>query len=402
MLLPYASDRPPRSRPIVVVSLVLANFLLFGIMAVGLARRSDLPVVWFASLSLVPASIRWYAPLTYSFLHEDVFHLSSNMLFLWVFGSSVEDALRWKRFLGVYAISAIVTGLLQALMARVIGGGAQLIPIVGASGAISALVGIFAVRFYRSRIGFVGLPFRVPAVLLIAGATLGEMGVSLYQLTHRSSAIGGQAAAHWAHVGGFILGVCWAQVSRQMQAGRREYLEHDAAEEMEHGSPLAAARRWEEVLRAEPNNLHAAAELAHAWALAGDREQSEPRYRTAIAGMLRSGNKAGAGARYVEMREFFPDAALDTLSLFAVARALEESGRTEDALACLEELVRRDPGAREAEIGRLRAGTLLLRSLGRPQEAAERLRGFLELYPESSWRPYAEELLREADRRGER
>src|SRR5947207_4514850 len=150
MLLPYSSDRPPRNPPLAVVALVLIHFAVFGIIAAAIwLHRSDAAVRWYANLSLVPGSFRWYTLLTYSLLHDDIFHLSVNMLFLWVFGGSVEDALGRRRFLGLYIIAAVVAGLLQVGMTLAIGGAARTMPIVGASGAISAVVGDFPVRFYR-------------------------------------------------------------------------------------------------------------------------------------------------------------------------------------------------------------------------------------------------------------
>src|SRR5262249_27308343 len=153
----------------------LLHFLLFGIAGLVMRLRGpDGLVVWYANLSLVPASLRWYAPLTYSLLHEDTLHLAVNMLFLWVFGGSVEDALGWKRFLALYVGAAVATGLLQAGMTFAFPGADRTMPILGASGAVSAVVGVFAVRFYRSRIRFIGLPWRVPAIALLAVALLSE------------------------------------------------------------------------------------------------------------------------------------------------------------------------------------------------------------------------------------
>src|SRR5579862_1002115 len=114
MLLPYASDRPPRTPPLVVVALVLANFAVFGLVAIMLRTRGPaIPILWFANGALVPSSPNWYAFLTYAFLHEDIYHLSGNMLFLWVFGGPVEDVFGWKRFAGLYIGSVVLTGLLQ-------------------------------------------------------------------------------------------------------------------------------------------------------------------------------------------------------------------------------------------------------------------------------------------------
>src|SRR5689334_3034012 len=115
MLLPYASDRPPGKPPVTVAIIVLFNFVVFGGIIAGLQFKDTDTVALYVNLSLVPTAFRWYSPITYCFLHTGVLHLSANMLFLWVFGGSIEDALGWKRFLGLYLGAAIVTGLLQAL-----------------------------------------------------------------------------------------------------------------------------------------------------------------------------------------------------------------------------------------------------------------------------------------------
>jgi len=364
------------------VALVLIHFLIFGLIALATIRGSNTSIVWYASLSLIPGSIRLHSVFTYSFLHEDVFHLSSNMLFLWVFGGSVEDAIGWKRFLLLFFAAAALAGLMQAGMVLVAGGQARTIPIVGASGAISAIVGAFAVRFYRSRIRFVGLPFRIPAVILVTLVLLAEMGIALFQLTHRSQAFESQTAAHWAHIGGFILGVFWAQATRMMKAGRREYLATDAAIEMERGSPLAAAHRWEAVLQEEPENLHAMGELARAWGLVGDREQSAGRYREIISGLL---------------RKFFPDELLDNpADQFAAAAALEEAGEYEASLGAFDLIPSMFPESREVEMAQLRSAVLLVKRLSRAEDGRERLRAFLEEYPATEWRAYAEDVIRAA------
>src|SRR2546426_2673758 len=109
MLLPYASDRPPKTPPLATVILVLFNFSVFGMIAIVLAARGPaIPVALYANLSLVPGSLHIYSLLTYAFLHESLPHLSVNMLFLWVFGGSVEEAIGWKRFILLYLLSIVI------------------------------------------------------------------------------------------------------------------------------------------------------------------------------------------------------------------------------------------------------------------------------------------------------
>jgi membrane associated rhomboid family serine protease len=401
MLLPYASDRPPRNAPLTVVTLVLVHFAIFGVIALNIATRGpERAVIWYANLSLVPGSIKWWSPITYSFLHDSVFHLSSNMLFLWVFGGSLEDAIGRRRFISLYVGAAILTGLLQCTMAILAGGLARSTPIIGASGAIAALVGAFAVRFYRSRIRFIGLPVRIPALILVLIVLLGEMAVAIWQLTHPTPAVQGQAAAHWAHVGGFLIGMLWAQSTRLMRAGRHEYLAADAAVEMERGSPIKAVHRWEAVLHEQPDNLHAEAELARAWAMVGEKDQAAEHYQSAIAGMVRSGDRADAAARYLEARTESVEAHLPPAELLAVASSLEEAGEYETSRSALVTLIDSYPEASECETARLRLASLLLKRLNSPKESAAAVKAYLDDYPESTWRAYAEELLRSAENVG--
>jgi membrane associated rhomboid family serine protease len=399
MFLPYASDRPPSRPPVTVAVIVLINFAVFGAIVAGLQFKGSETVALYVNLSLVPTAFHWYSPITYSFLHAGVMHLSANMLFLWVFGGSVEDALGWKRFLGLYFSAAIITGLLQVVMERAINGG-SIGQIVGASGAISALMGVFAVRFYRSRIRVIGLPLSIPAIALLALAMGTEMAEVAWELAHREAAL--NAAAHWSHIGGFIVGIVAAQILSLGKAGKNEYLSADAALEMEHGSPLTAVRRWERVLHVKPGNPAALAELGRAWALVGDKEQSLAAYQQAISIYLNSGGKSEAADRYLDAVERWNEVFLDPPELLALSRAFEEKHRYEQALDPLRALSNEHPGTREAETAALRIGLILLRKLGRPEGAATHLREFLNSYPNSDWRAYVIELLRSVENRVEK
>ncbi len=397
MLLPYTTDRPPRNPPIAVVCLVLVHFAVYGIVALILAvRGSDAAVLWYAGLSLVPGSIRPHSLLTYAFLHESVFHLSSNMLFLWVFGGSVEDAIGWKRFLTLYAVAIIVSGLLEAMMAALLARTGSVMPIVGASGAISAIVGVFAFRFYRSSIGFIGLPIRIPAILLLAAVMLGEMALAILHLTRRDQVFASQAAAHWAHVGGFLFGILWARLTRASGSGRAEYLEQDARQAMERGAFPSAAHRWDELLTIQPENLEARSELGRAWLSMGDREQALPCFEVALKGFLKTGRKQEAAVCYAKMGDLGQEISLSPSELLALAGALTDQSEINTALAVLERILTEAAGSPEAEMARLRSAALHLKA-GNPATAREQVQEYLRRNPDSELRAYAEDILRRAE-----
>jgi membrane associated rhomboid family serine protease len=396
MLLPYSSDQPPKNPPLTVVILVLSHFFLFALFAILLKiLGADAILGAYTQLSLVPSDIHWYSLMTYGFLHEDVFHLSINMLFLWVFGSSVEEAIGWARFLGIYLLSIVVTGLLQCLMINVIPGADRMTPIVGASGAVSAIIGLYAVRFYRSKVRFIGIPFGIPAILLLAVFLLTEMGLSITSLISRNINLQ-NVAAHWAHIAGFMLGMLIAHFTHLYMQGKQDYIASDAHIALQRGSPLAAAARWKQLLKLQPENIYARTELAKCWLVAGDIEQASTCFQTAIEQDIKNARKKHAADLYLEMKRAIPNAVIAPEILIRICASLEEQNKYQESLTGLNELLANYSNSKEAEMAIFRKGILLLQKLNEPMQAAEVFADYLILYPESELRNHAEHLLEQA------
>lgn len=146
----------------------------------------------------------WVTAITSMFLHGGWLHLLMNMHFLWIFGNNVEDALGSLRYLAFY----LATGLL-GLLAHVATDPNSIIPTVGASGAISGMLGAYLVLYPRARVttllflGFFVSYIEVRAVLLISVWTLLQVLSGLVGLTVSGMAGG---VAYWAHIGGFVAG----------------------------------------------------------------------------------------------------------------------------------------------------------------------------------------------------
>jgi membrane associated rhomboid family serine protease len=141
--------------------------------------------------------------ITSMFMHGSWMHLIANMWFLWLFGNNIEDSTSRGRFLTFYLVSGVA-----AALAQVLANPASPIPMVGASGAISAVMGAYLVLFPRVRIftlvpiGFFITFFRLPAwVMLVYWALLQFFG-GLTTITAE-----GGGVAFWAHLGGFVAGV---------------------------------------------------------------------------------------------------------------------------------------------------------------------------------------------------
>jgi membrane associated rhomboid family serine protease len=142
--------------------------------------------------------------LTHMFLHGSWMHLIGNMWFLWLFGNNIEDSMTRPRFVAFYLLCG-----LAAAAAQVFAEPASAIPMVGASGAISGVMGAYLVLFPRVRVYTL-----VPLGFFIQQFALPAWGMLVYwmvlQLVGGFSAIGGGeegGVAFWAHIGGFVAGV---------------------------------------------------------------------------------------------------------------------------------------------------------------------------------------------------
>jgi len=211
-MFPLGDDRAPGGpAPLVTVSLVILNVLVF---LFELSQPSGALQSFIQAWGVVPREYRlahditptiplpfWSTLITSMFLHGGWMHLGGNMLYLWIFGDNLEKTMGHMRFLFFYLTCGIAAGL-----AHIFFSGASNVPTVGASGAISGVLGGYIVLFPRNQVrvltrgGIVALP--AIAVLgfwiviqLING--LGSLGVKTES--------GG--VAYMAHVGGFVAGV---------------------------------------------------------------------------------------------------------------------------------------------------------------------------------------------------
>jgi membrane associated rhomboid family serine protease len=147
----------------------------------------------------------WYTVVTSVFLHGGWFHLIGNMWFLWVFGNNVEDAMGHGRFVAFYLLCGILAAMAQILMQR-----SSPVPMVGASGAISGIMGAYLVLYPKVRVhmliflGFFITTVTVPAYLmLLYWAFLQVLG----GVPTVAGAASGGGVAYLAHLGGFVAGV---------------------------------------------------------------------------------------------------------------------------------------------------------------------------------------------------
>lgn len=226
-MFPYKDENPTFLPPVVTLLVIGANVAVW-LLVQGAGTAPALPRS-VCELGLIPGELlrlvppgqtipvgrdvacvitdqpSYLTPLTSMFLHGSWFHLLGNMWFFWVFGNNIEDSMGHGRFVAFYLLS----GLLAAA-AQVIADPSSPVPMVGASGAISGVMGAYLVLYPRVRVhtivflGFFFFRWTLPAyAMLLYWALIQVLG----GLPSLGGGQGGGGVAFMAHVGGFVAGV---------------------------------------------------------------------------------------------------------------------------------------------------------------------------------------------------
>lgn len=200
----------------VTIGLIVANILVFALTTLGSETFTTAAVLGLGYIPSTvfdiaerPPEMVWvpdYATyVTYAFLHSDIFHLGGNMLFLWVFGDNVEDALGHVRYLIFYLLCAIAGAVVHGLTAP-----DSQAPLIGASGAIAGVVAAYLILHPRVKVwvlAFARIPLRLPAWILLA------LWIAFQFLMYLA---GGEDQISWgAHVGGIIAGAILVLILRR-------------------------------------------------------------------------------------------------------------------------------------------------------------------------------------------
>jgi membrane associated rhomboid family serine protease len=211
-MIPLYDDNPTTRTPYLTIGLIAACVLVF-IWQAQLSARQELiavhafgfiPAVLFDTAQLPPqaALIPAEATLVTSmFLHGGFMHLAGNMIYLWVFGNNIEDVCGHGRFLAFYLLCGLAAAFAQAVADP-----DSVIPMIGASGAISGVLGAYLVLFPHARV-YVLIPFFIMFMYYLPAKWL--LGFwFVFQLLSGLGADPEQGGvAFWAHIGGFVAGM---------------------------------------------------------------------------------------------------------------------------------------------------------------------------------------------------
>ena len=234
-MIPFRDENPSGTVPVVTVALIVVNVAAFVLLEVP--KEEPQLQAFVVRYGLRPALVTGYVTgepaarkepllvflpfLTCMFLHGGWLHLIGNMWYLWIFGDNVEDRMGHAKFLLFYLLCGLGASVTHIALQP-----ASPLPMVGASGALAGVLGAYALAFPRARVStLVTLGFFITVLQLPALIVLG-FWFALQFLSGLGSMrmAGSTGVAHWAHVGGFVLGLLLLWVFQKPREKRRAYV----------------------------------------------------------------------------------------------------------------------------------------------------------------------------------
>jgi membrane associated rhomboid family serine protease len=398
MLIPLRTNRQLQRRPIVTQSLIIANMLIYLIGLVGEAGGAFDRVALVDFGHLGRHDFQLWQLLTYQFLHDpgSIWHLAFNMLFLWVFGSAVEDRLGRAYYLGFYLSGGIVAGIAHMMISQA--------PVIGASGAIAGVTGAFLALFPRSRIQillffFIIGVYSIPAIWFIGFYFV----IDVLRQTGQLLGGGGARVAYMAHIAGYVYGFafCFALlaigiikrgefdvfflfVQARRRAKYRASIKGSTGGMWESSSADTTRQLKEQTMREARRPPAETAEQRKVLAA-----------RSEINRLIEAHQLEQAAQRYRELQREVPDAVMSESHQLDLANQFQAEGDHELAAKAYELLLQRYPTCAKAPEVRLILGLIYSRRLGKPQRAKELIEQAKSRLVDTGQRALAEKLLAE-------
>jgi membrane associated rhomboid family serine protease len=365
------------------ITLILCLLMLGGY---ALQQANEATQLW----QLVPERFTAWSLLTTCFLHATPAHLLGNLLWLLLFGSMVEMAVRRYEVALVMLLGGMVASAVQMMVVLVSQPERAESPIVGASGMVAAVIGAFAVRFFALdvRVGKVSIPSLWIILLWLIPQLVGAI---------RTLVEGGLGTVgYWGHLGGFITGLVLALALRMTRAGARSYLQQQLVQAQARGDVLEALRLAEAWSQLEPVSVQAHLTTARLALTTGDESLSARHFQQSLL-LCELQNDLRAGVDiFLEMRQHLPGYPLPREMCLRWSLRAAQSGHPKEALEALQQLAESAAGTPEGENALLQSARMTLQQLQEPERAVALLERFLQQYPHSALTSYALSLLRQA------
>lgn len=282
MFIPVGTNLKLKKVPYATIGLLLVNWLVYAFTH-GIYYKTEF-LIW-RYFYLQPGEAYPWQLITSMFFHGSFWHLLGNSVYLWIFGIFVEDKVGWKQYFFLYFLTGIAAGLIHSTMTGLFMREKLIIPMLGASGAISGIMGVYLYRCYYSKIKlllFFVLPIQIPAIIVLGFWFLQDFlgGIAAIKGIH-------QNVAFWAHVGGFLSGLATSKYLKYEGQAQREKLEHTVRTRLGkrdgYGEGMMAA---EQLLQTDANNPQLHLKMAQAKSRMGGSREGMEHYQQAIRLML--------------------------------------------------------------------------------------------------------------------
>ena len=227
-MIPFKDNVPTIIKPVVTIGLILLNCAVFLFQQ---SLPEDLYVETVYLFGAIPVRIlhleSWFSASIYNpavslvasmFMHGGWFHLAGNMLYLWIFGNNVEDSMGHFRFIVFYLLCGFAAASAQVLSAP-----ESTAPMIGASGAVSGVLGAYLILhpFARVHTLLILIIFiqivELPAILVLS------VWLMLQIINSLAAPAGAAGVAWYAHIGGFVVGLLLIRFFQNRKLGRRTY-----------------------------------------------------------------------------------------------------------------------------------------------------------------------------------
>ncbi|MCD6359972.1 MAG: rhomboid family intramembrane serine protease [Armatimonadetes bacterium] len=389
LLLPIGTDRRLSSLPWATLALIALNVYVYFALQGG--PRGE-------SLALVFSRFEWWMPVTYMFAHGSLWHLGANMLFLWVFGAHAEDALGRGRYLLLYFSAGLAAALLHGLSTATFYPSDLEVPLLGASGAIMGVVSLFVLRFHGVQVRFllwIILPYFFQIRALWVGIVYVAWDLGWAIAAAGAEGIGG--VAHWAHVGGFVVGAIWAWALRLPEEGTDDLQADEVRTLIASGAWAQAAGVLHERLQRNPNEPDLHRQIATCYEMMrGTRSLAVEHWNEHLRLLLLAGRHQEAAERFRTLTADYEPADFAPSVLLRIGTAFERSGDYDDALLAWLAIPRAHRNTPQAPVATMRAANLAQRN-GDLHRARRLLRAIERYWPDSPQSLTARERLAELE-----
>ena len=389
MFIPVGTNLKLKKIPFATIGLLLINWLVYAFTH-GLYYKTDF-LIW-RYFYLQPGELYPWQLITSMFFHGSFWHLLGNSVFLWIFGIYVEDKVGWKQYLFLYFLTGIAAGLIHSTMTGLWMRDKLMIPMLGASGAISGIMGVYLYRCYYSKIRlllFFILPIQIPAIIFLGFWFIQDFlgGIAAIKGIH-------QNVAFWAHVGGFLSGLATSKYLKYGGQAQREKLEHTVSTRLGKREGYAEGMMAaEQLLQTDANNPQLHLKMAQVKSSMGGSTEGKEHYQQAIKLMLDTDREKVVEVFVEYWKKYLT--ILEPQYQLRVSRLLARSGNTSLSRVTLEALINSNyPPDRFMESAYLDLAKLYEQELKQYALARAVYHQFMKKFPQTEHKAFVENKLR--------